>query len=67
MNLNKPREHRAWRPRMSSDAEFNPFTHSTDSSNEGFDRWTLEEEMDEQRHESAGRDDETEPTKLRGD
>ncbi len=66
MNLTKPREHRAWRPRMSSDAEFNPFTHSTDSSNEDFDRRTLEE-MDEQRHESAGRDDETEPSKLRGD
>ncbi|MGA8709072.1 MAG: hypothetical protein WB646_19025 [Steroidobacteraceae bacterium] len=66
MNLTKPREHRAWRPRMSSDAEFNPFAHSTDSSNEDFDRRTLEE-MDEQRHESAGRDDETEPSKLRGD
>jgi hypothetical protein len=64
MNLSKPKEHRVWRPRMSSDAEFNPFVHATD--NVSLDRRTLEE-MDELRHESVARDDEAEPEKIRGD
>jgi len=50
---------------MSSDAEFNPFVHTTDS-NVSLDRRTLEE-MDELRHESAAREDEAEPEKIRGD
>jgi hypothetical protein len=50
---------------MSSDAEFNPFFHATDS-NARPDRRTLEE-MDELRHESASREDEAEPEKIRGD
>jgi len=65
MNLSKPKEHRAWRPRMSSDAEFNPFFHATDS-NASPDRRTLEE-MDELRHEPAAREDEAEPEKIHGD
>jgi hypothetical protein len=64
MNLSKPKEHRVWRPHMSSDAEFNPFFHATDS-NVSLDRRTLEE-MDELRHDSA-REDEAESEKIRGD
>jgi hypothetical protein len=56
--LSKPKEHRAWRPRMSSDVEFNPFVHISDSSHESFDRGALEE-TDELRHEP----DEAEPIK----
>jgi hypothetical protein len=65
MNISKPKEHRAWRPRMASDAEFNPFMHTTGSSEAPFDRRTLEE-TDELRHESEAREDEAEPIKIRG-
>jgi hypothetical protein len=65
MNISKPKEHRAWRPRMSSDSEFNPFMHSTGTSEASFDRRSLEE-IEDQRHESE-REDEAEPTKSRDD
>ena len=29
MNIHKPKQHHVWRPRMSSDSEFNPFVRST--------------------------------------
>jgi len=61
MNSSKPKEHRAWRPRMSSSHEFNPFTSSTGSPG-GFDHRTLEE-MDAARQESEAREDEA----IRGD
>jgi hypothetical protein len=59
MNLSK--SNRAWRPHMSSDAEFNPFVHITGSD---FDRRTLDE-MDE--HDSEEREIEAEPMKIVGD
>ncbi len=62
MNLSKPKEHRAWRPRMSSDTELNPFVHTTDGS---LDQRTLGE-LDELRHESDARENEAEPIKIRG-
>ena len=65
MNLSNPKEHRVWRPRMSSDTEFNPFVHIIDS-NASLDRLTFEE-MDELRHQPAARHDEAEPEKIRGD
>ena len=66
MNRSNPKEHRAWRPRMSSDADFNPFMHTTGTSEVSFDRRSLEE-IEEQRHESDAREAEDEPIKLRRD
>ncbi len=63
MNLSKPKEHRVWRPRMSSDAAFNPFANATDAN---LDRRTLEE-MDELRQESEAREGEASPEETRGD
>ena len=62
MNITKPKEHRAWRPRMNSDAEFNPFMHTTGTSEESFDHRSLEQ-IEEQRHESNAPEDEAEPIK----
>jgi hypothetical protein len=61
MNISRPKEHRAWRPRMSSDHEFNPFT-SAAGFEASSDRRTFEE-MDEARQESGARADEDEPIK----
>lgn len=66
MNPSKPKEHRAWRPRIGSDAEFNPFMHTTGTSETSFDRRSLEE-IEEQRHESEESEDEAEPIKKRDD
>ena len=62
MNSQKPKQHRAWRPRMSSDHEFNPFVRST-GSDVSIDRGTLEE-IEELTHESEAREDEAEPIKI---
>jgi hypothetical protein len=63
MNPSKPKERRAWRPRMSSAHEFNPFTSAT-GAEASSDRRTLEE-IDELTHESEAREDEAEPIKVR--
>ena len=63
MNPQKPKQHRVWRPRMSSDHEFNPFVRATDSDT-SIDRGTLEE-IEELTHESDAREDEAEPIKIR--
>jgi hypothetical protein len=66
MNPSKPKEHRPWRPRMSSDHEFNPFTNTTAGSEASTDRRTLDE-IEELTHESEAREDEAEPIKIPGD
>ena len=63
MNISKPKEHRAWRPRMNSDHDLNPFIRAVGSSDSDFDRRTLEE-IEELAHESEAREDEAEPIKI---
>jgi hypothetical protein len=61
MNIHKPRQHRVWRPRMSSDNEFNPFVRST-QSNASSDRRPFDEDIEELTQESEG-ESEPEPIK----
>jgi hypothetical protein len=53
MNIHKPRQHRVWRPRMSSDNEFNPFVRSTqfDASS---DYRPFDEDIEELTRANAG-------------
>jgi hypothetical protein len=61
MNIHKPRQHRVWRPRMSSDSEFNPFVRST-QSDASLDHRTLDEDIEELTQESEG-ESKSEPIK----
>lgn len=63
MNPSKHKEHLAWRPRVNSEHEFNPFQSVNGSDTR---RRTLEE-VEELMHESEAREDEAEPIKIRGD
>ena len=60
--LQKPRQHFAWRPRINSDHEFNPFVRSSESE-ASLDQHSLND-VEESTHESGVREDEAEPIKI---
>lgn len=62
MDPNKPKERRAWQPRISEDREFNPFVRPR-SPDTSIDNRTLEE-IDAEAAESEAREDEAEPIKV---
>jgi hypothetical protein len=60
MNIHKPKQHHVWRPRMSSDSEFNPFVRSTQPE-ASLDHRTLEEDIEELTQDSDS-ESESEPS-----
>ena len=62
MNLEKTKEHRAWRPRIRGEHEFNPFTRSAEPES-AIDHRTLDE-IEMEARESEAREDEAEPIKV---
>jgi hypothetical protein len=60
--LQKPRQHFAWRPRVNSDHEFNPFVRSSEAE-ASLEQPTLKD-IEEWTHESVAETEEAEPIKI---
>jgi hypothetical protein len=64
MDPNKPKERRAWQPRIDEDRKLNPFVRPP-SPDTNIDNRTLEE-IEAEAAESEAREDEAEPIKVAG-
>lgn len=62
MNPDKPKDHRAWRPRIREEHEFNPFARGAEPEL-AIDRRTLEE-IEAVAKETEAREGEAEPIKI---